>query len=71
MVCSATDSIDTGIPMLSRYYTWGPNNWVQGKNNLEYVPMFWGPKNADSFSKYVNEDTIVSQGIKHALGMNE
>jgi hypothetical protein len=33
--------------------------------------MFWGPKNADTFSTYVNENTIASQGIKHVLGMNE
>jgi len=56
---------------VSWYYTWGPNNWVQGENNLEYVPMFWGPKNQDSFSTYVNQETIASQGIKHVLGMNE
>ncbi|CAE7168433.1 unnamed protein product [Rhizoctonia solani] len=53
------------------YYTWGPNDWVQGTNNLEYVPMFWGPKNADTFSRYVNESAITSGGIKHVLGMNE
>ncbi|CAE6463892.1 unnamed protein product [Rhizoctonia solani] len=53
------------------YYTWGPNNWVQGGGNLEYVPMFWGPKNADTFRTYVSESTIVSNGIKHVLGMNE
>lgn len=59
-------------PKVSWYYTWGPNNnWVKGASNLEYVPMFWGPKNADSFSRFVNEDTIVDQGIKHVLGMNE
>jgi len=58
-------------PKVSWYYTWGPNNWVKGENNLEYVPMFWGPKNADTFSTYVNQETILSQGIKHVLGMNE
>ncbi|CAE6486849.1 unnamed protein product [Rhizoctonia solani] len=56
---------------VSWYYTWGPNDWVQGENNLEYVPMFWGPKNADTFRTYVNESTIASNGIKHVLGMNE
>ena len=61
----------TQTERLIRYYTWGPNNWVQGENNLEYVPMFWGPKNADTFSTYVNQETITSQGIKHVLGMNE
>ncbi|GAB1520681.1 hypothetical protein RhiTH_003769 [Rhizoctonia solani] len=58
-------------PKVTWYYTWGPNDWVQGKNNLEYVPMFWGPKNAGTFSTYVNESTIVANGIKHVLGMNE
>ncbi|KAH7337059.1 glycosyl hydrolase catalytic core-domain-containing protein [Rhizoctonia solani] len=56
---------------VSWYYTWGPNDWVQGENNLEYVPMFWGAKNADTFRTYVNESTIASNGIKHVLGMNE
>ncbi|QRV92371.1 glycoside hydrolase family 128 protein [Ceratobasidium sp. AG-Ba] len=59
-------------PKVSWYYTWGPNNnWVQGKSDLEYVPMFWGPKNQDSFTGLVNQETIASQGIKHVLGMNE
>ncbi|KAG8743501.1 hypothetical protein FRC10_011892 [Ceratobasidium sp. 414] len=58
-------------PKVSWYYTWGPNNWVQGENKLEYVPMFWGPKNQGSFTAFVNPDTITSQGIKHVLGMNE
>ncbi|KAG9119063.1 hypothetical protein FRC07_006098 [Ceratobasidium sp. 392] len=58
-------------PKVSWYYTWGPNDWVQSESNLEYVPMFWGPKNQDSFTTYVNPDTIVSRGIKHVLGMNE
>ncbi|KAG8776378.1 hypothetical protein FRC12_000937 [Ceratobasidium sp. 428] len=58
-------------PKVSWYYTWGPNDWTQNKNTLEYVPMFWGPKNQDSFTTYVNPDTIASQGIKHVLGMNE
>ncbi|KAG8707159.1 hypothetical protein FRC09_001988 [Ceratobasidium sp. 395] len=58
-------------PKVSWYYTWGPNDWTENKNTLEYVPMFWGPKNQDSFTTYVNPDTIASQGIKHVLGMNE
>ncbi|KAG8700249.1 hypothetical protein FRC08_004818 [Ceratobasidium sp. 394] len=58
-------------PKVSWYYTWGPNNWVQGENKLEYVPMFWGPKNQDSFTSFINPNTIASQGIKHVLGMNE
>jgi len=48
-------------------YNWSPNK-VQGADalGLEYVPMFWGTKQIDSFKNLVKPGYA-----RHALGFNE
>ncbi|KAG8681747.1 hypothetical protein FRC08_015425 [Ceratobasidium sp. 394] len=56
---------------VSWYYTWTPTSWVQPPPDLEFIPMFWGGKDVDSFSQAVNSASMSSNGWTHVLGMNE
>ncbi|KAG8713431.1 hypothetical protein FRC09_018733 [Ceratobasidium sp. 395] len=56
---------------VSWFYDWTPTSWVQPPPNLEFVPMLWGGKDADTFSRAVNSASIASNGWTHVLGMNE
>ncbi|KAG8717177.1 hypothetical protein FRC09_014650 [Ceratobasidium sp. 395] len=56
---------------VSWFYDWTPTSWVQPPPNLEFVPMLWGGKDTDTFSRAVNSASITSNGWTHILGMNE
>lgn len=52
------------------YYNWGtnPTNATRYKN-LEYVPMVWGDKDAETIRNKVSN--AINQGYKYILGFNE
>jgi hypothetical protein len=52
---------------LNRYYTWSPNSV---DNTLEYVPMLWGERQVEEWTRSINE-TIRTRKVTHALGFNE
>jgi hypothetical protein len=38
---------------------------------LEFVPQLWGGRDVAQFAAMVNSSSVVSNGWKHVLGMNE
>jgi hypothetical protein len=58
----------TGSPSVSWSYNWA--DAVGGESyGLEFVPMMWGPGQADTFAAAV--ETAIGLGSKHILGINE
>ncbi|CAE6446936.1 unnamed protein product [Rhizoctonia solani] len=54
------------------YFTWSPQSWVAPPPaQLEFVPQLWGERDAQSFASVVNATSIVTNGWKNVLGMNE
>lgn len=52
------------------YYNWGTTPFTYtGYENIEYVPMVWGDKNASLINNKIN--TAINQGYKYILGFNE
>jgi len=63
-----TDKIDSLYTF--RYYTWGPQRYVDNASALEFVPMLWGTKQIHSFQKTI-DDNILTLNITTVVGMNE
>jgi len=55
------------VTNFNRYYTWSPNSV---DTTLEYVPMLWGERDVEGWTKSINE-TIRTRNVTHALGFNE
>lgn len=58
---------------ISWFYNWSPKAWGQFPSNIEYVPMFWGEKNAETWTSATDgiNSTIARNNVSHVLGMNE
>ena len=52
-----------------RYYTWSPH-CIDIANNLECVPMLWGPQQETDFNSSI-QATIDSHNVQAILSMNE